>query len=119
MAEAMLNTLGKGKFEAWSAGSHPVGHVSPKTIETLNRYGINTERLASKSWNNYSTHPFDLIISVCNELQGEVWPLFTGNPEKLSWDIPNPLKSFDLKEDDAFEETFLKLEQKIKALISA
>ena len=35
MAEAILNKLGRGKFQAYSAGSQPKGQVNPHTIQLL------------------------------------------------------------------------------------
>jgi arsenate reductase (thioredoxin) len=37
MAEALINELGRGRYQAWSAGSHPAGYIHPKSIETLKR----------------------------------------------------------------------------------
>jgi protein-tyrosine-phosphatase len=37
LAEGILNELGKGKFRAFSAGSHPKGEVHPQALATLKR----------------------------------------------------------------------------------
>jgi arsenate reductase len=53
MAEAILNKLGAGKFQAYSAGSQPEGHVHPETIRLLQSLGYETTRFRSKSWNEF------------------------------------------------------------------
>ena len=35
LAQALLNHLGRGRFRAYSAGSHARGEVNPLAIETL------------------------------------------------------------------------------------
>ena len=35
MAEGLLNSMGRGSFKAWSAGSQPVGVVNPFALKTL------------------------------------------------------------------------------------
>jgi arsenate reductase (thioredoxin) len=50
MAEAILNKVGAGKFRAYSAGSHPKGHMHPETIRLLQSLGYDTSRFRSKSW---------------------------------------------------------------------
>ena len=54
MAEAILNKLGAGKFQAWSAGSQPKGRVNPNTIQLLRRLGYDTSGFRSKSWNEFA-----------------------------------------------------------------
>ena len=49
MAEALMNHLGRGRFRAYSAGSHPRGEVHAFALETLARLGLPTEGLRSKS----------------------------------------------------------------------
>ena len=55
MAEALLNHLGRGRFRAHSAGSHPKGAVHPKALEVLERHHLSTEGLRSKSWDEFAT----------------------------------------------------------------
>ena len=90
IAEALINQLGKGKYEAVSAGSFPAGYVHPKSIETLKRHGIDPGNPRSKSWDEFSTQPFDLVITVCDQAAGESCPLFPGKPKKLHWSTPDP-----------------------------
>ena len=45
MAESILNHLGRGRFRAFSAGSHPAGHVNARAIELLQRNRRLLERL--------------------------------------------------------------------------
>ena len=54
MAEAILNSIGKGKFRAYSAGSHPTGNVNPFALELLERNRLATSWLRSKDWNEFS-----------------------------------------------------------------
>ena len=50
LAEAYLNSAGRGGFKAFSAGSKPGGRVNPLAIELLEKFRIDTAGLRSKSW---------------------------------------------------------------------
>ena len=93
MAEALFNYLGKGRYEAVSAGSFPTGYVHPKSIETLKRHGIDPGYPRSKSWDEFADWSFDLIVTVCDQAAGESCPLFPGRPKKLHWSTPDPAKA--------------------------
>ena len=56
MAEVILNHLGKGRFRAFSAGSHPAGQVNPFAIEQLQRASLPIDGLRSKNWEEFSKH---------------------------------------------------------------
>ena len=58
MAEAILNRAGRGKFKAFSAGSHPKGKVNPRTLDLLRKFNYDISVLRSKSWAE-STHASD------------------------------------------------------------
>ena len=91
MAEAILNSMGRPRIHAYSAGSHPKGAVNPQTLRLLNGLGYDTSRLRSKSWDEFTDGAaFDLIVTVCNRAAAEVCPVIPGKPAKMHWDIPDP-----------------------------
>jgi arsenate reductase (thioredoxin) len=119
MAEALINELGRGRYHAWSAGSHPLGYVHPKSIETLKRHGIDPGQPRSKSWDEFANQSFDLVITVCNQAAGESCPLFSGNPKKLHWSTTDPTKATgsDAEIDAAFDHAFFMLKNRIQDLV--
>ncbi len=116
MAEALINTLGTGRYEAVSAGSDPTGYVHPKSIETLKRHGINISETRSKSWDEFANEHFDLVITVCDAAAAESCPAFLGKHEKLHWSTPDPAKanSTEGNINAAFDEAFNLLKQRIE-----
>ncbi len=120
MAEALINQLGQGRYEAVSAGSFPAGHVHPKSIETLKRHGIDPGQPRSKSWDEFVGQDFDLVITVCDQAAGETCPFFPGKPKKLHWSTPDPAKATgtDAEINAAFDEAFTMLKGRIENLIN-
>ncbi|MEO5955736.1 MAG: arsenate reductase ArsC [Nitrospiraceae bacterium] len=118
MAEALINHLGRDRYQAWSAGSHPVGYIHPKSIETLKRHGINPGQPRSKSWSEFAQQSFDLVITVCDQAAGESCPLFPGKPKKLHWSTPDPAKVMgsEAEIDAAFDQAFLMLKNRVEDL---
>jgi len=93
LGEVLFNTLGKGKFKAYSAGSKPAGKVNPGALEWLKAHGHNTEGLRSKGWDEFSVAgapEFDFVITVCDNAAGEVCPIWYGAPMTAHWGIPDP-----------------------------
>ena len=93
LGEVLFNTLGKGKFNAYSAGSHPAGKVNPGALEWLNEKGYSTEGLRSKSCDEFGAPDapkLDFVITVCDNAAGEVCPYWPGQPMTAHWGIPDP-----------------------------
>jgi arsenate reductase len=118
MAEALINDLRRGRYQAWSAGSHPTGTVHPKSIETLKRHGIDPGQPRSKSWNELVDQQFDLVMTVCDQAAGESCPLFLGTPTKMHWSTPDPAKATgsDAEINAAFDQAFMMLKTRVDNL---
>lgn len=118
MAEALINDLRRGRYQAWSAGSDPTGSVHPKTIETLKRHEIDPGQPRSKSWNEFADQSFDLVITVCDQAASGSCPLFSGAPAKMHWSTPDPAKATgsDAQINAAFDEAFFMLRKRVENL---
>lgn len=93
LAESLLNNLGKGRFRAFSAGSHPGGWVNPFALELLEKNHFPTAELRSKSWDEFAqpdAPQLDFVFTVCDNAAGEVCPVWPGQPISAHWGIPDP-----------------------------
>lgn len=119
MAEALFNNLGHNRYQAWSAGSSPAGYVHPKSIETLQRHGLDPGQPRSKSWDEFAEQSFDLVITVCDQAAGERCPLFSGSPKRLHWSTPDPAKATgsEAEKDAAFDQAFSMLKNRVEELM--
>ena len=123
LAEAILNHLGKGRFNAYSAGSHPKGEVHPLAIGLMKPLGMPTEGLRSKSWDEFArlgSPEFDFVITVCDNAAGEACPIWPGNPVTAHWGVPDPVavEGDDLTRKAAFLSVYRQLERRIALFTS-
>ena len=85
--------MGRGRFRAYSAGSHPGGEVNPLVLEFLRASRISTEGARSKAWDEFATDDaprMDFVITVCDQAAGEVCPVWPGKPVLAHWSAPDP-----------------------------
>jgi arsenate reductase (thioredoxin) len=93
MAEAILQRFGAGKFNAYSAGSHPKGSVHPEALGVLKRLNYATADFRSKSWDEFAAEgapQLDFVFTVCDNAAGEVCPAWPGQPMTAHWGVPDP-----------------------------
>ena len=123
MGEAILNEIGKGRFRAFSAGSHPAGQVNPLAIELLQRNHMSTEGLRSKSWDEFATPDsphLDFVFTVCDNAAGEVCPIWPGQPMTAHWGVEDPAAVEGSTEamQRAFSQVFMLLHRRISLFAS-
>ena len=123
LAEAYLNSLGAGRFRAYSAGSHPRGEVNPFALELLRNSLVRTEDLRSKSWDEFAkpgAPHLHFVFTVCDNAAGEACPLWPGQPVTAHWGVEDPAAvegSDDIKRR-AFKKAFAELSTRIKLFVN-
>ena len=83
MAEAILNRVGQGKFQAFSAGSHPKGQVHQYALDLVRRMNHDVSGLRSKSWQEFSkpdAPKLNFVLTVCDNAAKEPCPVWPGQP---------------------------------------
>lgn len=118
MAEAILNHRGKGKFQAYSAGSHPTGQPRPEALRQIEAAGMPTAGLRSKSWDEFAApgaSKLDFVFTVCDNAANEVCPIWPGQPMTAHWGIPDPAAVKGSPEEiaRAFHDAFVILDRRI------
>ena len=123
MAEAILSSLGKSKFKAFSAGSRPAGSVNPLALALLEKNRLPTEGLRSKDWSEFSrpSAPFmHFVFTVCDQAAAEVCPVWPGQPMTAHWGVHDPAAVQGSEEDKrrAFLKAYTELYRRISLFIN-
>ena len=123
LAESILNREGKGRFKAFSAGSHPSGRVHPLAIDLLKSMDYPTEHLRSKDWSEFAkpeAAEMDFTFTVCDNAAGEVCPVWPGHPMTAHWGFKDPA-AFDGPEVDhraLFFDVFKQISVRINTFVN-
>jgi arsenate reductase len=123
MGEALFNTLGAGRFKAYSAGSHPSGRVNPFAIEQVSALGCPVDKLRSKSWDEFAlpdSPQMDFIVTVCDNAAGEVCPVWPGQPVTAHWGFADPaaVEGSDEVKRAAFAQTLRQIRNRVQLFLS-
>ena len=123
LAEALMNHLGRGRFIAFSAGSHPNGTVNPFALSTLQALRIPTDGFRSKNWDEFAqpgAPALDFVFTVCDNAAGEMCPVWPGQPMTAHWGLPDPA-AVEGSDDDkarAFMATAVALRRRIELMLA-
>jgi len=123
LAEALLNRIGRGRFKAHSAGSHPSGRVNPFALDLLEKNRLPTAGLRSKSWEEFAgadAPPIDFVFTVCDQAAGEVCPVWPGRPMTAHWGIEDPaaVQGSDDDKRKAFFRAYNQLQNRLSIFVS-
>lgn len=120
LAEGILRKDGRGRFNAFSAGSQPRGAVNPLALKVLESYGYPSEGYRSKGWDEFAAPDaprMDFIFTVCDTAAGEACPVWPGHPATAHWGIEDPsaAEGTELEKEAAFVAAFRFLKNRIAA----
>jgi protein-tyrosine-phosphatase len=123
MAEAILARFGAGKFNAYSAGSHPKGEVHPNATRLLQRLNFKTDAFRSKSWDEFAragAPNLDFVFTVCDNAAGEACPVWPGQPMTAHWGLPDPaaVEGSEAERRLAFADTLRMLRNRIGVFVN-
>lgn len=121
LAEALMNHLavGRGRFRAYSAGSHPKGSVHPLALQILTENHIPIAEFRSKSWDEFAgtdAARLDFVFTVCDKAAAEICPIWPGQPMTAHWGVPDPaaVEGAEDIQRRAFKDAFLALRRRIE-----
>ena len=123
MAEGLLNSMGRGNFQAFSAGSQPGGTVNPWALKTLEKLRIPVDGFRSKDWAEFARPEaprLDFVFTVCDNAAGEVCPVWPGQPMTAHWGVPDPaaFQGSDEEKAKVFWDTAVILKRRLELMLA-
>ena len=121
-AEALLRDLGKGKFQAFSAGTRPNTELNPFALDVLQRNGHGLEGLRAKHVSEFQQPGaivMDFVFTVCDTAAAEECPPWPGQPITGHWGLPDPARGTGTEAEKAlvFAQTYAALRRRIAAFV--
>lgn len=122
-AECLLSRHGRGRFKAYSAGSHPRGEIHPYALAELTRNNYETSGLRSKDWAEFGeagAPKMDFVFTVCDRAAAEVCPVWPGQPMTAHWGVEDPAEETgdDIAKKAVFSKVFRELQNRISIFVN-
>jgi arsenate reductase len=91
IAETFLNDLGKGVFYAESAGLE-AGTLNPIAVQAMSEMGYDISKNQTKSVFDFFQQgkKYEIVVKVCDAMNGQRCPIFPSTRVSLNWDLPDP-----------------------------
>ena len=120
IAESIINNKYNDKFKAYSAGSNPSGEINKDIKRYLNNKGFNLQEYSSKNFSMFINGEIkiDHVITVCNNANNELCPIWPKENQIIHWNIEDPVtKLNNINEDEKIQiitDTFNNIDKRIK-----
>ena len=120
IAESIVNNKYNDKFKAYSAGSNPSGEINKDIKRYLNNKGFNLQEYSSKNFSMFINGEIkiDHVITVCNNANNELCPIWPKENQIIHWNIEDPVtKLNNINEDEKIQiitDTFNNIDKRIK-----
>ena len=119
IAETIINNEYNSKFKAYSAGSNPTGNINSDIKKFLETKNYDLSNLSSKNFDIFinSEIKMDLVITVCNNANNELCPIWPKKDQVIHWDIEDPvsklINSNENEKNNIISNTFNVINKKI------
>ena len=120
IAESIVNNKYNDKFKAYSAGSNPSGEINKDIKRYLNNKGFNLQDYSSKNFSMFINGEIkiDHVITVCNNANNELCPIWPKERQIIHWDIEDPVtKLNNMNQNEKLQiitDTFNNIDKRIK-----
>ena len=125
IAEAIVNNHFKDKYKAYSAGSNPTGKINSDIKKFLEMKNYDLSKTTSKNFDIFvnSEIKMDYVITVCNNANNEVCPIWPNKDQIIHWDIEDPVKLLNEtndinRKDEIIEKVYNNIHKRIKELLN-
>ena len=115
MAEAWLQALDGGRYEAASAGTEAT-RVHSLAVRAMAEVGVDLGGHASKTLDRFVGERWDWVITVC-DAANEACPVFPGAAHRLHWSFEDPSRATGA--DEARLAVFRRVRDEIRATLAA
>jgi len=125
IAESIINNEYSNKFKAYSAGSNPTGKINEdvkRFLEKNKNYDLFEYR--SKNFEDFLSNniKIDYVVTVCNNANNEVCPIWPDKNQIIHWDIEDPVSKLSNSNENEkniiINNTFNKINKNIVDWIS-
>ena len=120
IAESIINNEYSNKFKAHSAGSNPSGKINEDVKKFLEKNkNYNLSNYSSKNFENFLGNDIkmDYVVTVCNNANNEVCPIWPDKYQIIHWDIEDPvsklLNSNEYEKNIVINNTFNQINKNI------
>ena len=101
IAESIINNEFDDLYKGFSAGSNPTGNVNEDVKNYLLSKHYDLSNYRSKNFNEFinSQVKMDYVVTVCNNANNEVCPIWPNKDQLIHWDIEDPVARLNSTND--------------------